>query len=200
MAVEEYRFEVRLNWDRMQYYAVVNSGIIAVAAGLIGDADTLAGLFLCGTLFLIGLAMAMIGVTAIHRGRDYYQATIFKKAVFEHVLGLDQIAPGLANPEATFAIATTAGMAEAAEILAGKPRTSFWKRFVRNRIISYFMWFLMLLAVINVAGMAYVSSRVQELKAAERTQSTKSKSQVAAVAKKADRFDSSPVPEAEIRS
>jgi hypothetical protein len=165
--VEEYRFEVRLNWDRMQYYAVVNSAIIAVAAGLIGDADTTGGFLLCGTLFLIGLAMAAIGITAIHRGRDYYQATIFKKAVFEQSLGLNQVAPGLTNPKATFAIATTAGMSEVAAILAGKPRTPFWKRFVRNRVISYFMWFLMLLAVINIAGVTYVWSRLQEPKAPE---------------------------------
>lgn len=149
----------------MQYYAVVNSGIIAVAVGLISDAETKGALLLCGALFFIGLAMAVIGISAIHRGRDYYQATIFKKTVIEHALGLHQVVAGLNNPKATLAIATTSGMQDIDKILNGRPPTAFWKRIIRNRIISYFMWFLMLLAVTNIAGMVYVATRIPELAA-----------------------------------
>lgn len=35
IAVEEYRFEVTLNWDRTAYYLTLNSGLVAVAAGLL---------------------------------------------------------------------------------------------------------------------------------------------------------------------
>lgn len=145
----------------MQYYAVVNSGIIAVAAGLVPGADTREGLLLCGALFVIGVLMAAIGLMAIHRGRDYYQATIFKKTVFEHVLGLHAPVPGIANPKATLSIATTDGMGEIAKILAGKPRTAFWTRVLRKRVLSYFMWFLLLLAVINGLGIAYIAAQLQ---------------------------------------
>lgn len=35
IAVEEYRFEVKLNWDRTVYYLTLNSGIISIATGLL---------------------------------------------------------------------------------------------------------------------------------------------------------------------
>ncbi len=78
VAIDEYRFEVRLNWDRMQYYVVVNSGIVAVGTSLIAKADTFGVVALSGTMFIIGFVMTIIGIFAIHRGRDYYQQTIYK--------------------------------------------------------------------------------------------------------------------------
>ncbi|MBO9501193.1 hypothetical protein [Brevundimonas sp. A19_0] len=151
----------------MQYYAVVNSGIIAVATGLLTGADTNGALLLCGALFFIGITMAIIGISAIHRGRDYYQATVFKKTVLEHALDLHQGVPGLSNPKATFAIATTSGMQDVQKILGGRPPTPFLKRVFRNRVISYFMWFLTLLSVINIAGMTYVVFQISDISAVE---------------------------------
>lgn len=160
MAIEEYRFEVRLNWDRMLYYAVVSSGVIAVAAGLIKDAKSPAVLVLCGTLFVLGAILSVIGIIAIHKGRDYYQATIFKKTLYEEVLGLNEVVSGQTNPEATLAIATTQGMQEAAAILKGRPPKALLKRLFRHRVVSYFMWFLMILAVIDAVGAVYAFSQV----------------------------------------
>lgn len=134
---------------------------------LLSGADTRGALLLCGALFFIGITMAIIGISAIHRGRDYYQATIFKKTVLEHALDLRQGVAGLSSPKATLAIATTSGMQDVQKILDGRPPTPFWKRVFRNRVISYFMWFLTLLAIINIAGIAYVASRIPEIAAAE---------------------------------
>jgi hypothetical protein len=46
LALEEYRFETRLNWDRMQYYLVLNLGVVAAATGLakVGTPDLLKAL------------------------------------------------------------------------------------------------------------------------------------------------------------
>jgi hypothetical protein len=34
-ALDEYRFQVRLNWDRTQYFLALDLGILAAAAGLV---------------------------------------------------------------------------------------------------------------------------------------------------------------------
>ena len=35
IAVEEYRFQVKLNWDRTAYHLTLSSGLIAIAVGLL---------------------------------------------------------------------------------------------------------------------------------------------------------------------
>ncbi len=111
--------------------------------------------------------MTVIGISAIHRGRDYYQATIYKKSVLEYALGPHQVVAGLNNPNATFAIATTSGMQDIDKILNGCPPDPLLEEDHSEPRLSYFMWFLMLLAVINIAGMAYVGTRIPELATAD---------------------------------
>jgi hypothetical protein len=62
IAIEEYRFQVRLNWDRTAYHLTLNSGLVAVAVGLlkVGSAPVV-DLFVAG-VFLIGLWSRSSGV------------------------------------------------------------------------------------------------------------------------------------------
>ena len=55
IAVDEYRFEVKLNWDRTMYYMVFNSAIISIATGLLKlDNPPIVYLFV-GAIFFLGL-------------------------------------------------------------------------------------------------------------------------------------------------
>ena len=163
VAIDEYRFEVKLNWDRMQYYAVVNSGIIAVGTSLLRDASSPAVILLSAMMFLVGLIMSVIGIVATHKGREYYQATVLKKTIYEQLLGLNNLVPGMGHPNATLAVGTTGGQQEVVRILAGQVSTTFLKRLIRNRIVSYFIWLLILLAFVDSAGIVYAVWRVSEL-------------------------------------
>ena len=163
VAVDEYRFEVRLNWDRMQYYAVVNSGIIAVGTSLLRDAVSPAIILLSGVMFLVGLAMSIMGIVSTHKGREYYQETVLKKTIYEEILGLNNPVPGITHPRATLAIGTTSGHQDVAKILSGQTPQTFFQRLIRNRIISYFIWLLIFLALIDIAGVGYTVWRVSEL-------------------------------------
>lgn len=163
IAIDEYRFEVRLNWDRMQYFAVVNSGIIAVGATLVKDAAAMAAYILPGLIFAVGVFMNVVGIVVIHRARDYYRQTILKKTVYEYLLGLNLPLPDFNNPNATLAIGTTQGMQEAERILNGRPPVSFLRGLVRYRVQTFFIWLLLLLAMIDVGGAAYSTWRVSML-------------------------------------
>jgi hypothetical protein len=163
IAIEEYRFEVRLSWDRMQYYVVVSSGILAVAIGLVKDVKSAPAALLAAALFLVGVLTSIVGVYAILKGRDYYHETIFKKTVYEHVLGLNKAVAGVPNPEATLGIATTGGMKNSAEILAGRKRKNLVSHFFRARVYTYVMWLLLLLAAVDSAGIAYAAHRAANI-------------------------------------
>jgi hypothetical protein len=114
IAIDEYRFEVKLNWDRTVFYLTLNSGLIAIATGLLKvEGRSFMNLVVAG-VFFIGLCISVIGIRSVRKGHDYYRRTIVKKTVLEDRLGLTKPSePG--GP--TLAVGTTAGQDETMQIL-----------------------------------------------------------------------------------
>jgi hypothetical protein len=64
IAIEEYRFEVKLNWDRTVFYLTLNSGLIAIATGLLKvEGSSFLNLIVAGVFFMdyasLGLVFAV---------------------------------------------------------------------------------------------------------------------------------------------
>ncbi len=88
IAIDEYRFEVKLNWDRTVFYLTLNSGLIAIATGLLKvEGRSFLNLIVAG-VFFIGLCVSWIGIRRVRRGHDYYRRTIVKKTLLEDRLGV----------------------------------------------------------------------------------------------------------------
>jgi hypothetical protein len=126
IAVDEYRFEVKLNWDRTAFYLTLDSGLLAVAAGLLklqaGDSHQLLNLSVA-FVFLAGAMLSIIGVLAVRRGHDYYRRTVIKKTIIEDALGLTR--PITEYPlRHSLAISTTLGQGEHLQIIYN---TSDWQ-------------------------------------------------------------------------
>ena len=69
IAIEEYRFQVTLNWNRSQYYLVLNLGVLSAATAI----STLKpGSNLPGVVFLIGIATAVVAILANRIQKQYY--------------------------------------------------------------------------------------------------------------------------------
>jgi len=73
VAVDEYRFQVQLNWDRAKYLLAFNTAIIGAGTGLIKVGGSQAR-GLVGGLFIVGLAAAAASVCAIYLQHRYYRA------------------------------------------------------------------------------------------------------------------------------
>jgi hypothetical protein len=118
IALDEYRFEVTLNWQRTQYYFTINTAVIAVAASIlkVNGLDGWLPPLIVGTLFVVGFVTARLARRMIDKGHTYYRRAVYKKTLIEHLLGRFQ-AVG-ADPSANLAIATTEGMLEAQAILS----------------------------------------------------------------------------------
>lgn len=114
-ALEEYRFEVKLAWDRAKFYMILNSVLVTATAGLLKP-DEACSLLLLGVVFL-GLLSSLMGRLTIRRGHDYYQRTIYKKTLIEDQLGLHAKLPQHACANAMLAISTTLGQGTVQEIL-----------------------------------------------------------------------------------
>ena len=155
IAVDEYRFEVNLNWDRMKYYLVLNSAVLSVAVGLLELQEKL-NVFV-GLIFLAGVATSYIGVQAIKKGHQYYEHTVFKKTLLEDLLGLNEKLENYPSNLATLSIGTTKGMAETRKILF---ETEHWLKSReprRGSIAFYIIFVLWLFSAVNMAGTGYIA-------------------------------------------
>lgn len=149
IAIEEYRFQVKLNWDRTAYHLTLNSGLLAIAVGLLklGSAP-LVNLFVAG-VFVIGLLASVIGIQTIHKGHRYYRHTVVKKTLMEDQLGLTKPLEGY-EASLTQAISTTTGQNEQFQILHN---TEQWlKRSLRGSITWWIVLVLILFSLANSLG------------------------------------------------
>lgn len=127
IAIQEYRFQVNLNWDRTKFFFTLNSALVAAAAALIKLGGSATSYFFIALLFGIGALTSWIGKKTTQRGHDYYRNTRWKKTVIEDQLGLHQPLKGYEQPT-NLAIGSTLGQQEHYGILhspaptGGRPR------------------------------------------------------------------------------
>ncbi len=117
VAIDEYRFNVELSWNRTRYYLVLSTGILGVGAGLFGSINDRNTLFLLIVLFGIGIVVARLGIASTHKGHEYYRRAAYKKTLIEDHLGLLEPLPNYNREVANLALATTKGMRDSQEIL-----------------------------------------------------------------------------------
>jgi len=150
IAVDEYRFQVKLNWDRTAYLITLNSGLIAVATGLlkVGGAAVI-NLFVA-SVFLVGAFVSIVSIKNIRTWHRYYRRTILKKTVIEDQLGLTKPLEQYSG-RPTLAISTTVGQDEALQILHD---TEKWlqRHHWFTSITSWTVWILILFVLADAGG------------------------------------------------
>ncbi len=87
LALDDYRFQVQLNWGRSQYFLVLNLTLFGIATGLIrlgaGPYDVLVGCF-----YLLGALFCVFSIIALQAQRKFYRAARDQKQWFEDKLEL----------------------------------------------------------------------------------------------------------------
>jgi len=150
IALEEYRFEVRLGWDRTTYFLVLNSAIVSVATGLLKlDSPLIIYLFIA-LLFGFGLATSLIGSRSITVAHEYYRRTVVKKTLIEECLGLQGSLRGM-HPSLNLAIGTTRGQSDRMKILSD-PETWIARSNRRSAITFWLRWVLRGMAAVDLLG------------------------------------------------
>jgi hypothetical protein len=160
IAIDEYRFEVKLNSDRSIHYVVFNSAVLTAATGLlkIGGSPHL-NLFVA-LVFGTGACTAWLGARSIRKGHEYYHRAVYKKTLLEELLGLTAVLKDY--PTATLAIGTTAGQADIHTILRDPSAWLAAETPKRGSITHAGIIVLRLLLAANIAGMlaaVYIMTR-----------------------------------------
>lgn len=150
IALDEYRFEVRLGWDRTTYFLILNSAILAAATGLLKLDNPPAVYLFIALLFALGCAISAIGAKAISKNHEYYRRTIVKKTVIENLLGLNDPIPGM-TPSHSLAVGTTTGQNDHIQILTN-PDDWVSRKLRRSAITYWLRAILIAVAVVDLIG------------------------------------------------
>jgi len=122
-AINEYRFNVNLGWDRTKFFLVASAGLIAAGIGLIKvtEGDLLTSVFLV-CFFILSTVITIYGLKTLAISKSYYREAIFTKTVVERELGLLEPLPNLQDERGNLSIAVTDGQRDIEAILfGGKP-------------------------------------------------------------------------------
>ena len=126
IAIDEYRFQVKLNNDRLLHFAVFNVAVLSAGIGLLKlNSGSRFGNLLVASIFIAGCCTSCIGALAIQKFHGYYRRTVYKKAVYEELLGLNQSYDLPNGGRSSLAIGTTESHGDLHEILT---RTEDWVR------------------------------------------------------------------------
>lgn len=152
IAIDEYRFNVKLGWDRAMYYMVFNTGLISVAAGLLKNESTPLGYIFIALIFGFGILCSAIGRKAVLRNHEYYRRTILKKTLFEDMLGFAAPIPDYQGQ--TLSIGTTPGQGDYLEMISDPQR--YIDRKIRSGAVVYWVSLMLsVLAGLNLVGAVF---------------------------------------------
>jgi hypothetical protein len=89
LALEDYRFQVQLNWGRSQYFLVLNLTLYGIATGIVQFAGGEFSILVAG-IYLLGVFFCAFSVAALLVQRKYYVSAREQKKRFEEELGLGE--------------------------------------------------------------------------------------------------------------
>jgi isopentenyl-diphosphate Delta-isomerase len=169
IAVDEYRFEVKLNWDRTAFCLTISSVLLTIATGVLRSGNGVEIYAPSLGFFLVGALMTAVGPQVMKTGKKYYRTTILKKTLIEKELGYhDNYIAGVEHKETHFAIGTTLGMRDVDRILKdpdsylAQPSYNIFGPKVLDGVARLFM----LLMVLHVSGCVFcVASILTEIRA-----------------------------------
>ena len=157
-AIEEYRFEVQISWERTKFYLGLNMALLAAVATLLRiESDSW---FPLVVISLVGVFASWLGISTIVKGHQYYRQTIWKKTLIEEALGLNERVLGTkADQRGTWAIATTKSQGDTQDILQD---TDKWlARRIRPGTVTGALILLMLLfTVLHLLVVLFVGNQL----------------------------------------
>jgi hypothetical protein len=85
LSVEEYRFQAQFNWSRTQYLLAFNAAILTAAAAVASQPGRSAAL-----VFVLGVAAALLSITAVRTQHGYYRAARDRMCRVEKAIGVPE--------------------------------------------------------------------------------------------------------------
>jgi hypothetical protein len=157
-AIDEYRFNVQLGWDRTKFFLLLSSGLITAGVGLIKVAqDSTQTSFFLIIFFVLSILINIFGLNSVAVGKVYYRESVFIKTIIERELGLLKAIPGLQDPRANLSISVTDGQRDFLSVIFGISHGPSRQHFFPQTITEYSQAIFGAMVVINWIGAMIVT-------------------------------------------
>jgi hypothetical protein len=142
LVLQEYRFQVQLNWDRAKHFLIFNTAVLAAAVALYKSGATSVAKLGVAALLTLSAINSFVGRHTVDEGHKIYRDIRSTKTRLEKLLGLGNLA-----------IQSTAGMKrEHDEAPEGTPGTGKTRK---TAITFQLQALLVLIAVFSALGAGY---------------------------------------------
>lgn len=153
LAVEDDRWQVQLNWDRVKFFLVLNSTILGAAIALYRYVESQGAMLLITLLLCVGGASALLGVSVTREGKRYHRAAVANAVVAASRAGLH---PSPASAQGRqFLLPAGISHKKAGRILAN-PDAYADSRVRWSSISGRFVLLLYLLAVLELLAAGFI--------------------------------------------
>lgn len=99
IAVDEYRFNVNLGWDRQKFFVTLNLLVAGAVPGILKLSESNPLNQVAGAVLLLGCGSCLLGIYVVWKGHTYYQNSRQHLQALERRLGLSAQGLGLATTE-----------------------------------------------------------------------------------------------------
>jgi len=147
LAVEEYRFNVTLAWDRTKHYSTVVLTLLAGSLGLLRLEPPRPEIAALG--FLSGILVSLFASSVVRKGHEYYRNARRVKTDVETLLGRDRFPHPSGQGVVDLRLSVTKGMAE-----EGSSLSATAEKGIRSGSISgYTVAMFRILALLHFGGL-----------------------------------------------
>jgi hypothetical protein len=151
MAIETDRYELDLGWKLVQFFTVLNSGLLSLGFTILGS-DQISPKYYVTPIFIIVIVISLIARDARRRYHEHSLRASYKKTLIENELGLYDPLKEYTYQKHNMAITTSAKTDPVSEILAN-PEEYIQKSILKRGTVPFYhaVVFVILMAI-GVAG------------------------------------------------
>jgi len=147
LAVEEYRFNVTLAWDRTKHYTTVTVTLLAGSLGLLKLEPPRPEVAALG--FACGVLVSLFATSVVRKGHEYYRNARRVKTDVETLLGRDRFPHPSGQGVVDLRLSVTKGMAEEASSMTAMPARGIRGGSISRYTVAMFEMF----AVLHFGGL-----------------------------------------------
>lgn len=115
-ALEEYRFNVGLSWNRTRFYLGLHMALIALASTLMRIESESRSPFV--TIATLGIFTSILGIRTISKSHEYYRRSVYKMTLIAEQLGFNRSLNLYGHDLDSLAISSTKSQSTSANILS----------------------------------------------------------------------------------
>lgn len=155
MALETDRYELELSWKLVQFFTLLNSGLLTLAFTILGSGQLTSKYFVV-PIFVLGILCSVIAILARRRYHRHSLRAEYKRTLIENELGLYKSFSREGYTKHTLAISTSTKVDRHHEILKDPEKWIKERTLKAKTVPFYHAMIFVFFTIANLVGLAII--------------------------------------------